>query len=383
MRTPIVAFVPVLLVAGFGCRTPEPAARAPIVLVVPLGSTQDYWKTIRVGASEEARRLGVAFQWPSAFDESNLESQWMILDQARAMAEAERRALAVALAPLDREAFVEPASILQDNGIPVVVFDTDLAGDDFLTAFSTDNEQAGRAAGEEMARQLGGRGNVAVLRVNPISQSTKLREKGFLEFMAQQPGITVVSKDFYASSLVERAFQQGLALLEQMASRGILLDGVFCPNESTSTGMLRALESRRLAGRVKLVAFDRTQRLVNALWHGRIAALVVQDPYDMGRRSVRALVEYLAVAQELGPLRHVDPAEYHRRVRAMFPRTSPIAYRIATRQDMAHSRDVASAMGVTTIGPYQVSALVARSTPVDADAIELLRLLFPKVAVAH
>jgi hypothetical protein len=67
----------------------------------------------------------------------------------------------------------------------------------------------------------------------------------------------------------------------------------------------------------------------------------------------------------------------------MFPRTSPIAYRIATRQDMAHSRDVASAMGVTTIGPYQVSALVARSTPVDADAIELLRLLFPKVAVAH
>jgi len=383
MRTLIAAGVLVLLSAGLGCRRSEPSARAPMVLVVPLGSSQDYWKTIRVGASEEARRLGVSLQWPSAFDESRLESQWMILDQARAVAEAERRTLAVALAPLDREAFVEPATILQDSGIPVVVFDTDLAGDDFLTAFSTDNEQAGRAAGEEMARQLGGRGNVAVLRVNPISESTKLREKGFLEVMAQQPGITIVSKDLYASSLVERAFQQGLVLLARMASRGIALDGVFCPNESTSTGMLRALESRRLAGRVKLVAFDRTQRLVNALWHGRIAALVVQDPYEMGRRSVKALVDYLAVAQELGPLRRADPVEYHRRVRAMFPRTSPITFRIATRQDLVSSREIARAMGVTTMGPYQVSALVDRRTPADADAIDLLRLLFPKVAVAH
>lgn len=377
------AFMIVMLATGLGCRQAAHGPQAPMILVVPMGSTHDYWKTVRVGASEEARRLGVAFQWPAAFDETDLESQWLILDQARAVALAEKRTLAVALAPLDREAFVEPATVLQDNGIPVVVFDSELAGDDFLTVFSTNNEEAGHAAGVELARQMGGRGNVAVLRVNPISESTKLREKGFLEFMATQPGVTVVSKDFYASSLVERAFQQGLALLAELKARDITLDGMFCPNESTSTGMLRALESEGLAGRVKLVAFDRTQRLVNALSLGRLAALVVQDPYEMGRRSVGALVDYLAVADQMGPLRRSNVAEYQRRLRETFPRNTPIPYRVVTRETMQDARNVARALGVTTLGPYQVSGLLDQRNPANADALELLRLLFPKVAIAH
>jgi ribose transport system substrate-binding protein len=67
-------------------------------------------------------------------------------------------------------------------------------------------------------------------------------------------------------------------------------DGVFCPNESTTIGMLGALKDNGLVGKIKFVGFDATPALVDALKAGQIQALVAQDPTRMGYLGVKTCV---------------------------------------------------------------------------------------------
>ena len=57
-----------------------------------------------------------------------------------------------------------------------------------------------------------------------------------------------------------------------LATFGDKMDGIFCPNESTASGMLTALErnSRSLAGKIKFVGFDSSDNLVRGIKDGHL-----------------------------------------------------------------------------------------------------------------
>ena len=67
--------------------------------------------------------------------------------------------------------------------------------------------------------------------------------------------------------------------------------GIFCPNESSTFGMLLALRQNNLAGKVRFVGFDTSPPLIDALRKGEIDALVAQDPTRMGYLGVKTCVE--------------------------------------------------------------------------------------------
>src|SRR5262249_25548365 len=71
------------------------------------------------------------------------------------------------------------------------------------------------------------------------------------------------------------------------------LDGIFAPNESSTTGVLRALEVLGQAGKIKLVGFDASKILIDALASDKLHGLVLQDPFDMGYQSVLRAVDQL------------------------------------------------------------------------------------------
>lgn len=74
---------------------------------------------------------------------------------------------------------------------------------------------------------------------------------------------------------------------------GLSIDGIFCPNESTTFGMLRALQDIGAAGKVKFVGFDGSPELIDAMQKGQIDALVLQNPLRMGYLSVKTMVQHL------------------------------------------------------------------------------------------
>jgi ribose transport system substrate-binding protein len=160
---------------------------------------------------------------------------------------------------------------------------------------ATDNRKGGRMAGEHLAKLLGGKGRVILLRYAEGSASTNEREAGFLEAIGVQPGIQVLSSNQYGGADVEGAYKRGEALLSRFkdpdGSLGV--EGIFCPNESTTFAMLRVLQDNGWAGKVKFVGFDSADNLVKGLQEGHIHGLILQDPVKMGYLGVKTMVEHL------------------------------------------------------------------------------------------
>src|SRR5205085_9549407 len=119
--------------------------------------------------------------------------------------------------------------------------------------------------------------------------STDAREAGFLEVMKSNPGIEVISKNRYAGPTVATAKDQSMQMMDQLKGA----DGVFCPNESSTMGMLGALRDSQLAGKIKFVGFDATAALIDELKASDIQALVAQNPTRMGYLSAKTSVEHL------------------------------------------------------------------------------------------
>ena len=83
------------------------------------------------------------------------------------------------------------------------------------------------------------------------------------------------------------------AKAENLLNRFGQLDGVFCPNESTTFGMLLALRAADRADKIKFVGFDSSAKFIDALAGGELDGLVLQDPLNIGYTAVKTLVAYL------------------------------------------------------------------------------------------
>ena len=82
--------------------------------------------------------------------------------------------------------------------------------------------------------------------------------------------------------------------LGPVADGSLTIDGIFCPNESSCFGMLRALQDGKLAGKVKFVGFDSSSKLIEALEKGELNATVLQNPFNMGYLGVKTMMDVLA-----------------------------------------------------------------------------------------
>lgn len=109
------------------------------------------------------------------------------------------------------------------------------------------------------------------------------REEGFLEEMKKYPDIQVV-QTLYGMASQANAMKE----TENVLTRYPDLNGLFADNESSSMGAVAAITSRSET-RVRVVAFDASERLVDDLRHRFIDALLVQDPFKMGYMSVKAI----------------------------------------------------------------------------------------------
>lgn len=260
------------------------------IAVIPKGTSHVFWQSIHAGAQRAGNELGVDIVWRGPLREDERDSQIAEVENA-----ISRGVSGIVLAPLDEAALVAPVATAKRGGIPVVIIDSGLKGDDYVSFVATDNEVGGRLGGEELAKQLGGKGKVVMLRYAEGSDSTNRREAGFLAAMKANPGIQVVSDNQYGGADVEGAYRKSETLLSRFkaADGSLTIDGIFCPNESTTFGMMRVLQDNGWAGKVRFVGFDASDNLVKGLREGQINALVLQDPMRMGYVGVKTLVSHL------------------------------------------------------------------------------------------
>jgi ribose transport system substrate-binding protein len=280
-----------LVSALLGCARPDAGERAPgrlHIALIPKGTTHEFWKSVHAGAVKAARELDVDVTWKGPLKEDDLKSQIDLVQSFTA-----QRVSGIALAPLNAKALVASVNGAASAGIPVVIFDSALAGGSPVSFVATDNRAAGALAAARLAELSPGPAKVVVLRYQEGSASTHEREEGFLAGLAARPALSVVSANQYGGATTESAFEAAERVLLAQNAAGGGVTAVFTPNESTTFGMLLALQKAGLAGKLRFIGFDASAKLLRALEEGQLDALVLQNPFNMGYLAVRGLVEHL------------------------------------------------------------------------------------------
>ncbi|HEX8295678.1 MAG TPA: substrate-binding domain-containing protein [Chthoniobacteraceae bacterium] len=271
-----------------GCnKSPDGAAQTPgakTIAVIPKGTTHVFWKSVEAGAKQAGQELGVNILWKGPLKENDRAQQISIVEQF-----ASEGVSGIVLAPLDDTALRRPVSGAMSKGIPVVIIDSSLKGEvgtDFVSYVGTNNKLGGQIAGDQLAKLLGGKGKVVLLRYMEGSASTVERETGFLEAIKKHPEIQMIVDNRFGGATASEAQSTAMNIMDELRKA----DGIFCSNESLTFGMLLALRQNNLAGKAKFVGFDASGPLVEAMKKGEIHSLVAQNPRKMGYMGVKTMV---------------------------------------------------------------------------------------------
>ena len=255
----------------------------PKIAVIPKGVSHNFWLSIKAGADDAGKEFGAEIIWKGPAKETDYTQQINIVEDF-----VNKKVDGIVLAPSSGDSLVNPAKKAKEAGIPVVIIDSGIKWEDYVSYISTDNFKGGVIAAERMAEILGGKGKVAILANDTGSVSTEEREKGFKETIEKKfPNIKIVAFDYGGADRAKSANKA-----EDFITRIPDLNGIFASNESSAVGALRAINVKAVQGKVKLVGFDSSPDIVAGVKAGIIDSLVLQDPYKMGYEGVKAILNH-------------------------------------------------------------------------------------------
>jgi ribose transport system substrate-binding protein len=259
------------------------ATKYSMELVVGTKS-DDFYRTMECGAEAEAAQLGVNLTVTGPADFSPSE-QAPILN---AVAVSKPDALIVA--PTDASALDPELQRIQSSGTKLVFVDTDSSDTSLgLSRITSDNLGGGKLAADSLAAQIGGKGTVAVIDVEPGISTTDARIQGFnQEMKAKYPGITVLPTQYDNDSPATAATQ----VIGDIAAHPNL-SGVFATNVLSAQGAATGVQHSHMSGKVKVATFDADPQQMAALQSDTIQLAIAQDPFLEGQDGVQQALNAL------------------------------------------------------------------------------------------
>lgn len=292
------------------------------ISVIGKAEGKTFWNEVKKGAEQAADdinealgykggdKVKVTYNGPS--EAENVDEQVNILDE-----ELARYPVAVAIAIADAGACEVQFDLASENSIPVVAFDSGSDYKGLMAMVSTDNEKAAAEAARHLAEEAGESGEIVLFIHDSKSKSAVVRERLFAETMKNEyPDITVagvycldemnkvisdeVNKGLYR---LDEGEPSGIELLEEerireedVTQENIIdyilkkhpnVKGCYATNGDSVVSVVEGLKRLGMEG-VPVVGYDADEAEIAALKEGRIAGLVVQNPFGMGYASVIA-----------------------------------------------------------------------------------------------
>ncbi len=205
-------------------------AREPIVIGVSQCS-EDIWRAkLNRELQVAARYYGdVDVLFASADDDS--QKQISQIDQF-----VESGVDLLIISPNQTQAITPAVERAYDAGIPVILFDRKINSEKYTAFMGADNVEIGRALGEYIAKQLGGKGEVAEIFGLAGSSPAADRHSGFMRAMSAYPDIKITGS--YYGDWTE---ESGRAAGEYFKKNHIHFDAVFAQNDRMAVGARETL----------------------------------------------------------------------------------------------------------------------------------------------
>ncbi len=250
----------------------------PLRLAFVTNSSSDFWALARAGIRQAEIELDVSvdFQVPGR---GTAAEQRQIIESLIAKGVA---GMAVSvLDPLGAVGILDEAA----SYMPVITQDSDCPDSKRIAYIGTDNVEAGRVAGRKLVELLPDGGQVAIFVGKLDVANARERRSGIEQAVAG-----------HAIEIVETFTDEVSRPVAQANVRNALekypdLDALVGLWSYNTPAIVKVVEEKGIAGEVKIVGFDEEDTTLDAIEQGVVAATVVQQPYEFGYRSIRALAQ--------------------------------------------------------------------------------------------
>lgn len=186
--------------------------------------------------------------------------------------------------------------LIEDAGIPVVTFNSDIVGTKRKCFVGLDNRQSGCAAAGLMGMLTRGVGKILVITGFFTNSVNSLRVEGFIEEIKRAyPELELLG--VHGSSGDAKEVEQ---IIVSTLEREPDLAGIFVASMGQS-GVCSAFEKMNLKKRPYVIVYDITEENVEALKNDSFDFLIDQEAYMQGYRAIRLLYEALTRKKELKP----------------------------------------------------------------------------------
>jgi ribose transport system substrate-binding protein len=156
----------------------------------------------------------------------------------------------IIISPKEAQPLTEPVAHAMAAGIPVIVLDRRLLGTNYTCFIGADNKRIGKAAGQWIAKTLGGKGNVVELMGLQTSTPGQDRHNGFLEGIAGTGIKVIFSADMkWLEPDARKEMESALARFDK-------IDLVYAHNDPGAHGAWLAAQAAGREKQMKFVGVD-------------------------------------------------------------------------------------------------------------------------------
>lgn len=258
-------------------------AKKPKVGLVMKSLANEFFKQMQAGAEKYAEENKDKFDFKAVGmkDERDFAAQVDAVENF-----VTQKYDIIVVAPADSKAMVTPLAKAVKAGVAVINIDVELdqeakkkAGID-LAFFGPDNRGGAKLAGDALAKELGEGGKVVILEGNPEADNAQQRKKGFDDAVAAGKLQLLDSKTAHWET------EEANTLMTNFLTKYNDIQGVMAANDSMALGVVKALDSAGLSGKIKVVGFDNIPAVQPLIKAGKMLATVEQYGAQMAAMGI-------------------------------------------------------------------------------------------------
>ena len=234
-----------------------------------------FFVSVADGAKDEAKELGVDLNVENA-NNSDQSALNLTIDAVTQKPDV------MIIDPVSSQGGAAMVKQANQASVPVMAFDRQPDSGDLANFIGYDAIAAGRKGADALAQSIGEKGKVVEIQGIMGTNVARDRSKGFQEEIKKFPGIQVVATQ-------AADFDRGKALdvMTNVLQAHPDIDGVYAANDEMALGVVAALKSRGLAGKVQVVGNDGIGDALKAVAAGDMYATHAESPYSLGKEVMK------------------------------------------------------------------------------------------------
>ena len=259
--------------------------QAPTIMVITPTGGLEYWENFDHAVTAAAAPAKIRVELAAPQSVTDYSEQAQMVDTAIA-----RKVQGIIVSPAHQLVLVSVLRRAVQAHIQVVIVGSPIAlsEQDYAAFVGWDEEAAGRLAARRFIALLNGKGEVGVVGVSPTVEGSSLIEKGFADEISRSPQVKLVSVKYGLSDWA-RGRQAVLDLLAEHPK----IRGIFTSDEFSTHAAAYAFDPADRK-RPLLIGVSGESLELHALQSGRVDALVLSDPKELGNRAMQAMRAALA-----------------------------------------------------------------------------------------